>query len=142
MKEQLGDSESVKKELQKVTEVQKRINDYVKNKILEKLGKKDNLDVEELQYQMEQYNWMIAGAKLSGQVMTKIMARVDPEKLQKICLSLISGIIACLVTLKNDVLSLITQAVHVASQIADFIKEHTKPLMIQFLNTNKEDLID
>jgi len=49
MKEQLGDSESVKKELQKVTEVQKRINDYVKNKILEKLGKKDNLDVEELQ---------------------------------------------------------------------------------------------
>jgi len=85
---------------------------------------------------------MIKGAKLSGQVFTKIMARVDPEKLQKIALSLISGIIACLVTLKNDVLSLITQAVHVANQIADFIKEHTKPLMIQFLNQNKENLID
>lgn len=85
---------------------------------------------------------MLSGAKLSGQVFTKIMARIDPEKLQKIMLALLAGIITCLVTLKNDVLSLITQAVHVAYQIADFIKEHTKPLMIQCLNQNKEDLID
>jgi len=85
---------------------------------------------------------MLSGAKLSGQVMTKIMTRIDPEKLQKIMLALISGIIACLVTLKNDVLSLITQAVHIAYQIADFVKEHTKPLMISFLNQNKENLVD
>lgn len=48
MKEELGDSEKIKKEIEKVTEVQKRINDYVKNKILEKLGKKETVDLEEL----------------------------------------------------------------------------------------------
>lgn len=85
---------------------------------------------------------MVSGAKLSGQVFTKIMARIDPEKLQKIGLALIAGIITCLITLKNETMSLITQAVHIANYIAIFIKENTKPLMIKFLNENKENLQD
>lgn len=48
MKEKLNDKETLKKEIQSVGEVKKRISDYVKNRILEKLGKKDNTDIYEL----------------------------------------------------------------------------------------------
>jgi len=48
MKEKLNDKETLKKEIQNVGEVKKRISDYVKNRILEKLGKKDNTDINEL----------------------------------------------------------------------------------------------
>jgi len=49
MKEELKDKESVKKELENVADVKKKYNDYVKNRILEKLGKKDNTDLTDLQ---------------------------------------------------------------------------------------------
>jgi len=58
---------------------------------------------------------MVSGAKLSGQIFTKIMARIDPEKLQSIMVALLGGIITCLITLKNETMSLIAQAVHVAN---------------------------
>jgi len=46
------------------------------------------------------------------------MTSVDPDKLQSIMLAILSGVMTCLVTLKNEVLSLITQSVDVAQQIA------------------------
>jgi hypothetical protein len=50
------------------------------------------------------------------------MTAVDPDKLQSIMLAILSGIMTCLVTLKNEVLGLLTQSVDVANQIADMAK--------------------
>lgn len=71
-----------------------------------------------LQSKMDNYKRLMAGASQSGKVFTKIMTSVDPDKLQSIMLAILSGVMTCLVTLKNEVLSLITQSVDVAQQIA------------------------
>lgn len=112
--------------------------------------KKLNADIKEaqaggvdpaaLQAQMDNYKRLMAGASQSGKVFTKVMTSVDPEKLQSIMLAVLSGTMTCLVTMKNEVLSLITQSVDVAQQIAGQIKEQAKPSIIKYLKENKKSM--
>jgi cell division protein FtsB len=103
-------------------------------------GKAETQSVEQMQAKMEKYNRMMAGATIGTRTFTMIMARVDPARLQSILTAFLAGCMVCLVTLKNEVLSLITQAVDIANQIASYVKEYTKPMILTYMKAHKDDL--
>jgi len=60
----------------------------------------------------------------------RIMEAVEPDKVHNIVLAIFSGCMTCLVTLKDQQLSILTQGMDVGKQIAHSVKAYTEPLII------------
>lgn len=109
LKEMYPDQAAFDKEVENMKKIQSEIKD----------AKENGLDTQDLQSKMDNYNRLMRGAEYSQKVFTKVMTAVDPDKLQSIALAILSGTMTCLVTLKNEMLSLLTQSLDCANQVAE-----------------------
>lgn len=111
-KEMYPDQAAFDKEVENIKKLNTEISD----------AKEKGLDTKDLQNKMDNQNRLMRGAEQSQKVFTKVMTAVDPDKLQSIALAILSGCMTCLVTLKNEMLSLLTQSMDCANQVAEYAK--------------------
>lgn len=75
-------------------------------------------EIEKYQEKIDRYNKLMSGMKATQGVAIKVMEAVDPSNVQQIVMAMFTGCMSCLVTLKDQQLSIITQGMDVGKQLA------------------------